>query len=214
MLTLTQYIKILTALLVIVNPVGVIPIFVSLTSDQPPQVRQRTARVAALSVGMVLIASCLLGESFLHFFGVSIASFRVGGGLLLLLMAISMFNAQQSGSKYLPEESREAGEKPDIAVVPLSVPLLAGPGAISTIIIYSNQAESWSHSAILIAIISIVALTVWIVLSMAVPAVKMLGKTGINIVTRLMGLLLAAIAVEFIANGLGQLLPGLEVPHP
>ncbi|MGA2151986.1 MAG: YchE family NAAT transporter [Geobacteraceae bacterium] len=214
MLTLTQYIKILTALLVIVNPVGVIPIFVSLTSDQPPQVRQRTARVAALSVGMVLITSCLLGESFLHFFGVSIASFRVGGGLLLLLMAISMFNAQQSGSKYLPEESREAGEKPDIAVVPLSVPLLAGPGAISTIIIYSNQAESWSHSAILIAIISIVALTVWVVLSMAVPAVKMLGKTGINIVTRLMGLLLAAIAVEFIANGLGQLLPGLEVPHP
>jgi len=214
MLTLTQYIKILTALLVIVNPVGVIPIFVSLTSDQPPQVRQRTARVAALSVGMVLIASCLLGESFLHFFGVSIASFRVGGGLLLLLMAISMFNAQQSGSKYLPEESREAGEKPDIAVVPLSVPLLAGPGAISTIIIYSNQAESWSHSAILIAIISIVALTVWVVLSMAVPAVKMLGKTGINIATRLMGLLLAAIAVEFIANGLGQLLPGLEVPHP
>ena len=214
MLTLTQYIKILTALLVIVNPVGVIPVFVGLTGDQTPQLRQRTARVAALSVGLVLTASCLLGESFLRFFGVSIASFRVGGGLLLLLMAISMFNAQQSGSRFLPEETREAGEKPDIAVVPLSVPLLAGPGAISTIIIYGNQAESLSHTAILIGIISIVALAVWATLSMALPAVKMLGKTGINIATRLMGLLLAAIAVEFIANGLGQLLPGLVGPHP
>lgn len=209
MLTWTQYIKIFTALLVIVNPVGVIPIFVSLSSGQPAQARQRTARVAALSVGVVLIASCVLGESLLHFFGVSIASFRVGGGLLLLLIAIAMFNAQQSGSKQIPEETREAAEKADIAVVPLSVPLLAGPGAISTIIIYNNQSENWSHTAILVAIIIMVALTVWFTLSLAVPTSKMLGKTGINIATRLMGLLLAAIAVEFIVNGLGQLLPGL-----
>lgn len=209
MLTWPEYIKTFTALLVVVNPIGAIPVFVATTNDDPPKDRLRTARVAACSVGIVLAVTVLVGESLLRFFGVSIASFRVGGGILILLNAIAMFYAQHSRSRYTDEEAREAEEKADIAVVPLSIPLLAGPGAISTVIIYSNQAESWGHDGILILISAATAFLVWLILRLAIPIGKMMGKTGINIATRLMGLLLAAIAIEFIAGGLSQLLPGL-----
>jgi multiple antibiotic resistance protein len=120
-----------------------------------------------------------------------------------------MFHAQLSWSKATPEETREAEQKADIAVVPLAIPLLSGPGAISTVIIFANLSSSWSHKGLLAASCVVVAITIWITLRMAIPIGAWLGKTGINIVTRLMGLLLAAIAVEIIAGGLIKLLPGL-----
>ena len=126
-----------------------------------------------------------------------------------MLLAISMFQAQLSGSKTTPEEAEEAEEKADIAVVPLAIPLLTGPGAISTVIIFADQSSDWAHKAFLIACCVLVAMAVWITLRMAIPIGARLGKTGINIISRLMGLLLAAIAVEIIAGGLSKLLPGL-----
>ncbi len=204
-----EYVKILVAVLVIVNPFGAIPAFVSLAGSQPEAERRRTAQITALSVAVVLIMACLLGESLLRFFGISMASFRVGGGMLVMLLAITMFNAQLSGSKHTPEEAKEAEHKADIAVVPLAVPLLSGPGAISTVIIYADQAPDWTHKGTILGICLIVALVVWITLRLAVPIGAALGKTGINIVTRLMGLILAAIAVEIIAGGIGKLFPGL-----
>jgi multiple antibiotic resistance protein len=209
MLALTEYIKIFTAILVIVNPIGAVPLFISMTASQPEETRRRTAIVSAFTVGVVLIGACVLGESLLRFFGVSIASFRVGGGILIMLLAISMFQAQLSGSKATPEEAKEAEEKADIAVVPLAIPLLTGPGAISTVIIFADQSSDWGHKGLLIANCVMVATVVWITLRMAIPIGAWLGKTGINIVSRLMGLLLAAIAVEIIAGGLSKLLPGL-----
>lgn len=206
---LAEYIKIFTAILVIVNPLGAVPLFISMTSHQPQEERERTVRHAVLSVGVVLIAACLFGDSLLHFFGVSMASFRVGGGILVMLIAIAMFHAQLSGSKATPEEAKEAEEKADIAVVPLAIPLLSGPGAISTVIIFADHSSHWVHEVVLIGICVLVALTVWVTLRLAIPLGAWLGKTGINIVTRLMGLLLAAIAVEIIAGGLTKLLPGL-----
>ncbi|HOV85794.1 MAG TPA: YchE family NAAT transporter [Syntrophobacteraceae bacterium] len=205
----TEYIKIFTALLVIVNPIGVLPIFVSLTGHQSAKERRRTALVSSVTMGVVLMAACLLGDSLLRFFGISVASFRVGGGILILLIAVAMFHAQPSASKQTPEEAAEAGEKADVAVVPLAVPLLSGPGAISTVIIYAHQLPDWKHAGLLLAVCLLVALTVWLTLRLAIPIGNALGRTGINIVTRLMGLILAAIAVEVLVGGVTVLLPGL-----
>ncbi|MGA2226874.1 MAG: MarC family protein [Syntrophobacteraceae bacterium] len=209
MLELTAYIKIFTAILVIVNPIGAVPLCISMTANQPEPARRRTVLVSAFTVGVVLIAACVLGESLLRFFGVSMASFRVGGGILIMLLAIAMFHGQLSGSKGTPEEAKEAEKKAEIAVVPLAIPLLSGPGAISTVIIFADQSSDWAHKGLLIASCVLVAITVWITLRMAMPIGAWLGKTGVNIVSRLMGLLLAAIAVEIIAGGLSKLLPGL-----
>jgi multiple antibiotic resistance protein len=180
-----------------------------MVSSQPEPVRRRIAALSAFSVAIVLITSCLFGEFLLHFFGVSMAAFRVGGGILVMLVAVAMFHAQLSWSKATPEETREAEHKEDVAIVPLAIPLLAGPGAISTVIIFANQSSTLVHKGSLSLVCALVAVVVWITFRMAIPIGKWLGKTGINVVTRLMGLLLAAIAVEIIVSGLGKLLPGL-----
>jgi MarC family membrane protein len=209
MLDWTGYIKIFTTLLAIVNPLGVIPIFVSLTGGMAEEERKRIARTTGIAVAVILIVAALLGKPLLNFFGVSIASFKVGGGILLLLMSISMMQARHTQSKQTPEEAAEAEEKESIAVVPIAMPLLAGPGAISTVIIYADASPNPLHIGLIVAICLLTALLTWLALIAAGPARKMLSKTGINIATRLMGLLLAAIAVEFIAGGLSLLLPGL-----
>ncbi|MEN6441763.1 MAG: MarC family protein [Syntrophobacter sp.] len=211
MLSWTEYLKILIALTVIVNPIGVIPIFMSLTGHQPSEERKRTALISALAAGLVLIGACLLGDTILRFFGITIGSFRVGGGILLILLAVSMFHAKQDASKHLPEEEAEAGGKADIAVVPIAIPLLSGPGAISTVIIFSQQLSGPRHSGLIVIACLLVSVVVWITLRLAIGISAKLGKTGINIITRLMGLILAATAVEFIVSGLKELLPALTV---
>jgi len=208
-LTWTVYLKIFIAMLAIVNPIGAVPLFISLTSNQQREERYRTATIASITTAAVLAGACLFGDELLRIFGVSIASFRVGGGVLLLLMSISMFHAEQSRSRQTPEEAIEAEERTGVAVVPLAIPLLSGPGAISTMIIYTTQGRGPVHIAILIGGSLLVGAIVWISLRLAVPIGTVLGRTGINIATRLMSLFLAAIAVEFIAGGIGQLFPGL-----
>lgn len=206
---MTEYIEILTAILVIVNPVGAVPLFVTMVSNQTDHERQRIARLTAISVAIVLVTAGIVGQPLLAIFGVSMPAFSVAGGILVLLLAITMFNAQLSWSKATPEETREAQQKDDIAVVPLAIPLLSGPGAISTVIIFAHRSSAWSHKGLIVAACLLVAAVVWVTLRAAIPIGTWLGKTGINIVTRLMGMLLAAIAVEITATGLGQLFPGL-----
>ena len=205
-----DYLEILTAIIVIVDPLGAIPIFVSLTTDQSESERAHTARVAAISACLVLMVASLVGESVLHFFGIRVASFQVGGGILILLLAISMLNARLSPAKQTPEEAREAEHKENVALVPLAIPLLAGPAAITTIIIYAHRDEGWLFRFSLLSSILIVSLMVWVCLRLSIPLSRKLGRTGLNNFTRLMGLLLVAIAVEFIATGLLQLFPGLK----
>ena len=209
MIEWTGYIKIFTTLLAIVNPLGVIPIFVSLTGGSTDSERRHIARTTSITVAVVLIAATLIGKPLLNFFGVSIASFKVGGGILLMLMAIAMMQAKHAESKQTPEEAEEAEEKESIAVVPIGMPLLAGPGAISTVIIYADASSQPMHIGLIIISSLLVSLLTWGSLNIANPVSKMLSKTGINIVIRLMGLLLAAISIEFITGGLMQLLPGL-----
>ncbi|MFQ3573621.1 MAG: YchE family NAAT transporter [Thermodesulfovibrionales bacterium] len=209
MLEITTYIKIFTTLLAIVNPLGAVPVFFSLTINSSDSERKRIAITASITVAIVLGVSALIGQSLLQFFGISISSFRVGGGILLLLMAISMMQAKQPHSKHTPEEEKEAEEKESIAVVPIAMPLLAGPGAISSTIIYTNESASIPHLLLIIFISIVVALLTYLTLRIAIPLSRRLSKTAINIITRLMGLLLASIALEFITKGLKELLPGL-----
>lgn len=210
MIEWTGYIKIFTSLLAIVNPLGVIPVFVSLTRSSTEQERRHIARTASITVAVILIIAALIGKLLLNFFGVSIASFKVGGGILLLLMSIAMMQAKHTQSKQTPEEAEEAEEKESIAAVPIAMPLLAGPGAISTVIIYAHASFQPLQISVIVVSSLIVALLTWGALTVATPLSRLMSKTAINIATRLMGLLLAAIAVEFIAGGLSQLLPGLS----
>ena len=198
-----------TALFVIANPIGVTPLFISLTNRQTDEQRRHTARLTATTVVIVLITSMFLGEVILHFFGIRMASFRAGGGILILLMAIAMLQARPSPTYHTAEESKEAAARDEVAVVPLGIPLIAGPGAISTVIIYAHQATTWFDMTVLLLTVLCVAGSVWITLRLSDRIRVILGTTGINIVTRLLGLILAAVGVEFLADGLTQLLPGL-----
>ena len=212
MLDWAEYTKFFLALLVIVNPIGAVPLFVSMTTQNTAEERQRIARVASIAVAIVLIVSSIAGQPLLAFFGITIASFKVGGAILILLLAISMIHAKPTGEKQTPEEAVEAADKESIAVVPLAIPLLSGPGAISTTIIYATGRSSLSHILMIIVCCLLVSLATWVALRAATPVSCWLGKTGVNIAIRLMGLLLAAVAVEIFTSGLLVLLPGLRGP--
>ncbi len=197
------------ALLVIINPIGAVPVFISLTAHQSESERKATIRTAALAVALVISLTGLVGEPVIRFFGISIPSFQVGGGILILLLSISMLNAQIAPARQTREEQQEAETKANIAVVPLAIPLLAGPGAMSTVIIYANKAEHWFQYIYLVGSAAVIGLLVWGALNLSAPISRLLGQTGINIATRLMGLLLAAISVEFMVDGLTKLIPAL-----
>lgn len=210
MLSWGDYLKILIALLVIVDPLGAIPPFIVMGGSLPGGQKTRIARVASVAVTTVLIVSAIIGEALLRFFGITIASFKVGGAILILLMAISMLQAQPVRDKQTPEEAKEAEDKDSIAVVPLAVPLLAGPGAISAVIIYAAEGRGIAHLSVMVACCLIVGIATWLSLRVATPVARVLGKTGINIAIRLMGVILAALAVEIFASGIVVLLPGLQ----
>ncbi|MEA5114281.1 MAG: MarC family protein [Geobacteraceae bacterium] len=207
MLDINEYVKIFIAILAILNPFGVLPLFLTLTGRSTAEERIKTARTIGMSVASVLALTALLGEKVLELFGISIASFQVGGSILLLLMAISMMFAKDAKGGAHGQE--EVTDLESIAVVPLSVPLLAGPGSISTIIIYANLAPSWTHIGLIILCIAAASFITWVILRLASRIGRFIGPLGLSIVSRLMGLLLASIAVEFFAKGIVKLLPGL-----
>ena len=206
----SEAIKSFTGVLSIVNPIGAIPVFLGLTSDSTAQERNKTANTASISASIILIIAAFTGDYLLAFFGISIASFEMGGGVLLLLIAISMLHARISHTKHTPQEAKEAEEMESVAVVPLAIPILAGPGSISTVILYAHHFRLFYEKLFLFGIISIVGLIVWICLRSAVPIGERLGATGINIGVRILGLILAAISVEFMAAGLKGLFPVLK----
>ena len=210
MLTLNEYLQLSAGLISVVNPIGVIPTFVSLTVNRSQAERKRTALMCAFSVATVLIVSLLVGEPMLQFFGISLASFRVAGGILILSMGFSMLYARDNGSRHTPEEHAESHEKESVAVVPLALPLLSGPGAISTTIVYAHSQHSVAHYLLVVAVILSVAGIVLAALLSAPRIADVMGRTGMNVVTRVMGLVLASIAVEFIAKGLAILFPILS----
>ncbi|APR97655.1 membrane protein [Pandoraea thiooxydans] len=198
------------SLLALINPIGAIPLFISLTEQQTPAEKQATLRTTAISVALVVACSALFGERIIHFFGISVASLEVGGGVIMLLMAVNMLNAQVGNTRSTAEERDEAGARQNVAVVPLAIPLLTGPGTISTVIVYAGRSQHWYDLLFLLAVGALLGFVTWLALRMAEPIEGWLGRTGINVGTRLMGLILSALAVEFIVDGLKILLPGLR----
>jgi multiple antibiotic resistance protein len=203
--------KPLVTLLAIVNPLACVPFFIHYTQNFSKQQRKHTILVASFSAFVVIAVSALLGLEILGFFGISLASFQVGGGLLLMTSALSMLNAQPADSRSNPEELQEAEVKSSIgasiAVVPLTIPLLTGPATMSTVVIYADKAQGYLQILILVGYGVVIALATAVCFALAQPIARGLGKTGINIMTRLMGLILTALAVELIAEGLHKLFP-------
>ena len=212
LLSLAAYVKIFVAMIVIVNPLGIMPVFVAMTVSQNDFQRKAIARIAAIAVAAVLLISALLGERVLDVFGISLASFKVGGAILILLNAVAMMQAMPARDKQTPEEAREAEDKASIAVVPLAIPLLAGPGAMSTIIIYASEKKAVWHLLAVCAAAVGVALVTWLALRLAIRIGRRMSTTTVNVATRIMGLLLAALAVEIFAGGIVELIPALGTP--
>jgi multiple antibiotic resistance protein len=209
MLNLAQYAKLFAGLLAIANPLGVIPLFVSMTANQNTQQRYKTINVVAYGVATILLVALFCGESLLEFFGITIDAFQVGGGILILLMAIAMLHAKTSNIQQTDEEAHESIVKESVAIVPLATPLLAGPGAISTVILAAHKSTGVMHYMIIAGGILLLSLLVWCALRLSPWVAARISATGINIFTRIMGLILTAIAVEFIAAGIKGLFPVL-----
>lgn len=191
----------------IVNPLSVIPTFTGLTQGASRTELRTITRQTSTAVFLVLTVSYLAGEVVLDFFSISVASLRVAGGVLIFGMAWSMLQATVSRAKQTSEEAEEAPERDSIAVVPLAMPLLAGPGSISLMIIVAGRTDGLVNHGIVILGTALLAAATWVVLLSAGPIARALGRTGLNVATRFMGLILAAIAVEFITSGLLEIFP-------
>ncbi len=206
--------KPLIALLAIVNPIGAVPFFLTFTQGLNREQRMRTLRVSAFSAFCVIAVSGLAGLQIIGFFGISIASFQVGGGMLLLISALHMLNAQpaESGKDDLAEGQSKADAGVSVAVVPLTIPLLTGPATISTVVIYAEKTRHFWEHAVIVGYGVVIGLATYAAFAASGRIAKVLGTTGINVMTRLMGLILAAMAVELLADGLVKLFPILASP--
>jgi multiple antibiotic resistance protein len=207
MAELDEFIKLLAGLLSVVDPIGAIPLFISLTEHRSSDERQHIAWVCAMSVGAVLLFALVGGKFMLELFGIGIPSFQIAGGIVILLMGISMLKASHDRSRNTPEERAESFDKESIAVVPMAIPLLSGPGAMSSVIVYHNLNPSWNHDFLASCVIATVASSVLLCLLMAEKIADWLGTTGMNVITRVFGLIILSIAIEFITKGLVAIFP-------
>lgn len=208
MIEATALLKMLVALLVMVDPPGAIPLFLSLT-DRHADARTKIAIGASLTLMLVLLISGFFGNQILGFFGISLDSFRIMGGLLLMFLALDMLNARPSRTKRTPDEETEAVSRRELAVIPIGMPLLAGPGAMSSVLIYMGQASQPIGKLQVAGVVVATSLITMGTLLAASWIGRKLGQTGINIIKRIFGLILGAIAVEMIVRGVGAMLPGL-----
>ena len=210
-----EFVKTFVGMVALMNPLGAIPILITLCSNKPDVVCKRIPKVTATSILIILLVSVWTGEIILKLFGISIEAFQAGGGILILLMAIHMLQAKKDPVKQTKGESKELSESEiksmlSVAVVPMAIPLMAGPGTISFSIIQGAEVSGIPGGRLILSLVVLAAaLLAWFTLAMAKPIGEKLGETGLNIATRLMGMLLAAIGVQMIAHGLVKLLPGL-----
>ena len=198
MIEWTFIIKTTIALIAIVDPIGCLPLFLSLTGQHKKINKKNVVKMTAITVFIILVTSLFLGDKILNMFGISMPSFQICGGILLLIMAISMMLG-----KHQVIESGQNGksDKELIAFVPLSIPLLAGPGAMSNMIIAAHQAPNFINQSFLILPCLAVSLLIWLTLSFAENISNVIGAIGTKIITRVMGLLLGSMAIEFITRG-------------
>jgi multiple antibiotic resistance protein len=207
MLDWPEYGKLLVALWALVHPLGAIPIFLSLTETLPAE-RRHIGSIASAATAVILIVAVFVGQALLLAFGITIPSFRIAGGLLILFAALAMMHTPERGAQEKLEHNQASAADTSVAVVPLAIPILAGPGAISTVIVYAHMSTALSHHLLICAIVVAVAASTFVVLRLAVVLAALIGRTGMRVFTQIMGLLIAAIAVEFITQGLAAIFPG------
>ncbi|MFH0257066.1 YchE family NAAT transporter [Vibrio rumoiensis] len=203
------YLQFFLGLVAAVNPIGIMPVFVSLTGHMSPEEKYKTAKTANIAVGVILVISLLCGQFLLDMFSISLNSFRIAGGFLLMSIAFSMMSGKLGEDKQNKQERTESISREQIGVVPLAMPLMAGPGAISSTIVYGARYPTLIETAGIVLTIAVFCFCSWLLFRSAPLIVRFLGQTGINVITRIMGLILAALGVEFIANGVRNLFPGL-----
>ncbi|MDO4558590.1 MAG: MarC family protein [Planctomycetia bacterium] len=200
-----EVIPFVVALVVVINPIGMLPVFYSLTDHLTTRERRRTAWLTCLTIGVVLVISLLGGIAVLNFFGIDIDSFRVGGGVYLLLLGLKMLRVDPNTSR----STSEHAEDDSVAIVPLGMPILAGPATISTAVLYAQQARTPDAMIWLVVGALIASFLVRIVLGVADVIRDRMHPVVLTSVSRIMGLLLTSLAVKFITSGLSRLLPGL-----
>ena len=203
------FLQFFLGLIAAVNPIGIMPVFVSLTGHMSVEERNKTALTANIAVAIILAISLLAGQMLLDLFSISLDSFRVAGGLLLMSIAFSMMGGKLGEDKQNKQEKSDYVSREQIAVVPLAMPLMAGPGAISSTIVYGARYPSLLDTAGIVCTVVVFCMASWLLFRSAPLIVRFLGQTGINVITRIMGLVLGALGIEFIANGLRNLFPGL-----
>jgi multiple antibiotic resistance protein len=201
-----------SSLFVIIDPVSTVPAFLAMTPTDTPAQRTRMARLACCVSAGVLIGFALGGQWIFKFLGITMPAFQLAASLVLILVALDMLRAQRSRVQETPDETAAGMEKTDIAVAPLAIPMLAGPGAISTAILLQHQAETLYHKLALYLCILGVSLASYIILRLSARGAQWLSPIAMNIATRIMGLLLAAVALQFVINAIAQLKPGLFAP--
>lgn len=194
------------SLFVIIDPIATVPAFLAMTPAETPEGRVRMARLACQVAAGLLIVFALLGRWLFHFLGITIPAFQMAGSVVLLMIALDMLKAERSKAQETEAEIEAGTAKADIAVTPLAVPMLAGPGAISTVILLQAKAEgSWGKQLVLVLAIVVVAAASYAVFAVSARGAKWLSPIALRVTTRIMGLLLAAIAMQFLLNALKEL---------
>jgi multiple antibiotic resistance protein len=190
------------SLFAIVDPFAAIPAFLAMTARDTPEQRARIARTACFVCWLVMTTFSALGPAIFRMFGITLPAFQIAGGLVLLLSSLDMLRAKRSSLKESAEELEEGMNKDDIAITPLAIPMLSGPGAITTAIVLGGRAPGFGHKAVFFATIPVVAFLTYLILIVSARGARQISPTILNIITRLMGLLLAAIGVQFILSAL------------
>jgi multiple antibiotic resistance protein len=189
------------SILFLVDPPGTIPAFLALTAHYSPEKRRKTALVACVTATLILSGFALVGSYLFRHLGLTLPAFQIAGGLILFLVALDMIRAKRTTQED-PEELQEGASAGDVAIAPLAIPLLAGPAAMSTVAVLMSRAVDTIHSLIVFLAIGLTGLTCYLTLRLAEPIQRRLGTTGIHVLGRILGLVLAGIAVQFVLNGL------------
>lgn len=191
----------------IVDPFAAVPIFLALIGDRSREEQRSAAKRAALTCFVVLTAFGAAGTLILHFFSITLPAFKIAGGIILFVVGFEMLRARHSSTRSSKEEQDEAHAKEDVAVIPVGLPLLAGPGAIATVMVLAGKASSLAHRGVVLASVLLVCVLAALVLGSATYVARVLGKTGINLIGRIMGLILTATAVQFVLDGAKEAFP-------
>jgi MarC family membrane protein len=191
----------------IVDPFSAVPVFLALVGAQPHKAQARTALRASATCFVVLSVFGLAGSLIFQFFGITLSAFKIAGGIILFVVGFEMMRAKRSDTRATNEEALEAETKEDVGLIPLGLPLLSGPGAIATVMVLVGKAKDVPEKLVLFGSVAIVSLIAFITLRSASVVARVLGKTGINVIGRVMGLMLAAIAMQFVLDGLHEAFP-------